>query len=528
MERFTKVLRTALVAAMTTTPGLAGLTVQGSTAQGSTALGAAAPALDPMLTRMFSHGAAPGMAVIVVRDTQVIYSRGFGWADTESRKPFVPSTVFYIASTTKTFTGLMAALLDRAGAIDLDATLARSLPGVALQAPLSADAITLRDLLTHTHGISNDGPIVYRTAYSGEHTNELLLRLLALHGPDERGRAFRYGNIGFNIASLVIDAATRESWKDVEARLLFRPLGMTSTTARRSEADAGRLAMPYRPSPESGHERLRYIKGDGNMHAAGGILTTAQDLARWLEVHINEGVLDGRRVFDADVMREAHTPFATQNGWAALMPRGLRRLLAFLGGRGGIRRHGYALGWNVGTLNGETILDHGGGFPGFRTNLSFMPDRRIGIAVLVNDGAMGGPLGDDVTEYIYERLIRGASVDGEWQARVAAYPERVREAREGIAADRARRAARPQTLPHPLEAYTGVFEDDALGRMEWRIRGGRLEVTAGLMTSDVEVYDGPNHRLRVELTGGGEVVEFLFRDGRVTGIRYAGRTFTKR
>ncbi len=471
---------------------------------GSAARGVAAAALDPMISRMFALGAAPGMAVVVVQDTQVVYSRGFGWADVEARRPFTPSTVFYIASTTKTFTGLTAALLAREGKVDLDAPLSRSLPGARLHEELSADAITLTDLLTHTHGISNGGPIVYRTAYSGEHTNQQLQRLLALHGPDENGRAFRYGNVGYNIASLIIDA-TGESWKDAQQRLLFGPLRMTSTTARRSTADASRLAMPYRPTPD-GHERLRYTKDDGNMHAAGGLLTPADDLARWLEVHINDGALDGRRVFPADVMRQVHSPRAQQN--ASL---------------GAIRRHGYSLGWNVGTLNGDTILDHGGGFPGFRTNLSFMPGRRIGVAVLVNDAFMGGPFADAVTEYVYDRLIRGASVDAAWEAKVATFPEQIRGARESVAADRARRAARPQTLPHPLGAYTGVFENESIGSMDWRLVDGRLHVTAGLLASDVEVFNGDRNQLRVELTGGGEVIEFVFTDGRATELRYAGQ-----
>ncbi len=491
----------------------AGLLIAGEAAAqragpGTPAEGPAAPALDPMLERMFAVGAAPGMTVIVVRDTQVVYRRGFGWADVEARRPFTPATAFYIASTTKTFTGLTAALLERAGRFRLQAPLSSGLPGVRLQPPLDPDAITLQDLLTHTHGITNGGPVVYRTAYSGQHTDALLVELLFRHGPEATGRAFRYGNIGYNIMSLVINGLG-EHWKDVERRLIFEPLGMTSTTARLSEADASRLAMPYRPTPD-GHERVRYTKGDGNMHAAGGIVTSAEDLARWLEVHINDGVLDGRRVFPADLVQRVRAPLATQDGEL-----------------GGIRRHGYALGWNVGTLDGDTILDHGGGFPGFRTSLSFMPGRRIGVAVLVNDGFTGGPLADAVTHYVYDRLIRGASVDATWETRIATFPDQLRQARAGIAADRSRRAARPQTLPHPLAAYTGVFENDELGTMEWRVVEGRLFVTAGLMASEVEVYDGAQNQLRVELTGGGEVVAFVMEGGQASGLRYAGRAFTR-
>jgi hypothetical protein len=78
-----------------------------------------------------------------------------------------------------------------------------------------------------------------------------------------------------------------------------------------------------------------------------------------------------------------------------------------------------------------------------------------------------------------------------------------------------------------LAAYEGVFENEEYGRMEWRIVGGRLEVAMGLASSEVEVYDGRENKLRVELTGGGETVSFLFEGDRSTGLIYAGRTFAR-
>ena len=116
--------------------------------------------LDSALSQLFALDLAPGMSVAVVRDTQVVYAKGFGWADVEARRPVTPETIFYIASTTKSFTGLAAVLLDEQGRIDLDAPLSRYLPTAKLQAPLDPDSITLRSLLSHTHGIDNEGPIV--------------------------------------------------------------------------------------------------------------------------------------------------------------------------------------------------------------------------------------------------------------------------------------------------------------------------------------------------------------------------------
>src|SRR5687768_685055 len=109
--------------------------------------------LDSTLAHLFALDLAPGMSVAVVRDTQVIYAKGFGWADVEARRAVTPQTIFYIASTTKSFTGLAAAMLAEQSRLDLDAPLSRLLPAARLQSPLSADSITLRSLLSHTHGI---------------------------------------------------------------------------------------------------------------------------------------------------------------------------------------------------------------------------------------------------------------------------------------------------------------------------------------------------------------------------------------
>jgi CubicO group peptidase (beta-lactamase class C family) len=210
-------------------------------------------ALDSTLAQVFTLDLAPGMSVAVVRDTQVIYAKGFGWADVEAGRPVTPQTIFYIASTTKSFTGLAAVLLDEQGRLDLDAPLSRYLPTAKLQSPLNADSITLRALLSHTHGIDNDGPIVFRTAYSGEHTNDQLITLLAAHPPAKTGREYVYGNVGYNVAALAMDATLGESWRDVLQRLIFQPLGMTSTSAYVSRATARRPG----PAVSLGAHRLR-------------------------------------------------------------------------------------------------------------------------------------------------------------------------------------------------------------------------------------------------------------------------------
>jgi CubicO group peptidase (beta-lactamase class C family) len=441
-----------------------------------------------------------------VRDTQVIYAKGFGWADVEAQRPVTPETIFYIASTTKSFTGLAAVLLDEQGRLDLDAPLSRYLPAAKLQAPLNPDSITLRSLLSHTHGIDNDGPIVYRTAYSGEHTNDRLIALLAAHPPAKTGRDYVYGNIGYNIAALAMDVALGESWREVLPRTIFQPLGMVSTTAYVSRMPRERLAQPYRREP-TGFARAPYNKGDANMQAAGGLVSTAADMARWLEAHINGGVVDGRRVFSATAMGETHRPQATLRQNAR-----------------GLALSGYGFGWQIGTFGEDTLLTHGGGFLGFSTSMSFMPQRRIGVIVMTNENGTGSLLAELAGRAVYSKLLRDESTSADSLARLRT---EVEAWRGRIAADRARRAARPQTLPFPLDAYAGTYESELYGRLVFSIVNGKLEARAGQAWSAVEVFDGANNALRVELTGSGSVARFTFEGNRAVAVEIGGTVFRR-
>jgi CubicO group peptidase (beta-lactamase class C family) len=145
--------------------------------------------LDSVMNTLMALDVTPGMGIVVVRDTQIVYMKGFGYADIDAKRPFTPQTEFYIASTTKSFTGLAAALLDKKGTFKLDAPLHQYLPALKLQAPMDADSITIRSLLTHTHGIGG-GPVAIRLAYSGEYKDDAeLLRLLEMHSAAKSGRA---------------------------------------------------------------------------------------------------------------------------------------------------------------------------------------------------------------------------------------------------------------------------------------------------------------------------------------------------
>ena len=414
-----------------------------------------AEAADALLEETLAEfGTVPGMAMAVVRGDEPVYARGAGLADVEANLPFTADTPFYIASVTKPFTALLTTLLDREGTLQLDATLADLFPDVPFDPAIEADQVTVRHLLSHTAGIDN-GPIGFRAAFTGEHTPAQMRQLLAGTVVEEdapRG-TFEYTNVGYNILSLHLDELDGGPWQDLLADRLFAPLGMTRTTAYASEASSWRPAMPYAPTPDGGAERIMLVKHDDTMQAAGGMISTATDLARWLTLHLNAGRLNGRQLVPADVIAEVHQPVATDRGDSF----------------GPFGRDGYALGWQTGTYDGDTMLHHFGGFAGFHAHTSFMPERNLGVVVLANESSLGGRLASLFATFAYDWWNTEPS---DRDAVVA----RTRDARDAIksqmdagldryAQSLAERAERTWQLSLDPSAYTGTYVNPDYGTM---------------------------------------------------------------
>lgn len=466
--------------------------------------------IDTFVQHMMTVSGLPGLAIAVVSGARPILVKGYGFADLERRIPASENTVFYIASTTKAFTALTLTLMADRKIVDLDVPITRYLTDAQWSPDVHPDSITLRQLLTHTHGIDGDGPVVWRTAFSGVHTNALLKQLLSRHGASRTGRSYSYTNLGYNIAGLIIDDVTHGKWQDAIAQYVTNPLGMSSTTAYISRIDSARRAMPYTIEPE-GLRRRYYAKSDGNMQAAGGLVSTAADLAKWLEVQLNQGRLGGRQVIPAAVIAETQRPQVVAGG-----RRGDQQIV------------GYALGWMVGTQGSDTALLHGGGFSAFRTQIVFDPRRKIGVAVMTNEGVIGGGAIESIAQYVLDRARDPAAAETTYARRIPELPAIIGRIRGRVGEDRARRAARPQNLSKPLEAYTGSFENPEGGVMTWTLQNGRLWADIGVLKSGAEVFDNQTDRLRVELEPGmGEVVQFKFTDGRATAIVYQNREYVR-
>ncbi len=462
--------------------------------------------------RAVTAGLTPGVSVAVAAEDWVIYAEGFGMADVGHGRAVTGDSPFYIASTTKSLTATAAAVAAHEKKLDFSRPMLRYLPAAKLHADVPRERITVHHLAALTHGLNGNGPVVLRTAYTGEFTDAQLLDLLRLHEPAGEFGSFNYNNLGFNLLGMVLASIYKSSWKDVVRQLVLDPIGMTATTANVSDVPLDRIALPHDVTVD-GWQTVPVGKEDSNMHAAGGHFASARDLARYLAAHITNGIVEGKRVLPAEALQLTHQQQVSQK----------RRFGRYL-------RHGWGYGWDIGTSDGDTLLHRFGGFGGYRSHLSFMPQHGVGVVVLVNGSGPASDAADVIADFVYDRVLSRTNRIALHNARLDSLSTRARALRStDLPEHLAERRARLKPLPHPLADYAGIYESPALGRMVWRVVAGGLELRMGAVHSRAEVYNAAENRLRIEVGGSGQVVEFIFppNGGAATGARMAGFDFAR-
>ena len=454
----------------------------------------------------------PGLAVAVVEGDRVIFAEGFGYRDVARRLPVTAHTQFYIASTTKSFTATTAKLLAAEGKIDLDVPVKTYLPELKLPPPLAPEQISLRDLLTHRHGIGNEA-LEFRTATTGQYDETEIFRLLREH-TRVIPPTFNYSNVGYLVASYAMQRATGETWQQIVQHKLLDPLSLNATTCSASKVRASAdYALPY--LAEGGTFIELPYKQDNTMHAAGGMASSAEDLARWLIVNMNGGRLDGRQVIPTTVLEETLAPQIDQK----------RTFYKF-------DRYAYSLGWNIATYEGDKLVHCFGTYEGFRPHISFMPEHRLGVVVLANESRDALFLPDLIAADIYDHLLRGAPLRVEGNTKVtefAASWKKSQDARAQRAATRAKRRD-PSTRPTlALNAYAGTYENSAFGQVVITAEGDSLRARFGNLSAPLM------HIARDEFegaffageTGTGPLVFQVDREAGVGGVKMLGQAFSR-
>jgi CubicO group peptidase (beta-lactamase class C family) len=297
----------------------------------------------------------PGAVVLMTKGDAVLYRGAVGQADLELGVPLAPDQVFRIASVTKMFTAATVLKLAQQGKLSLDDKLSAYVPDIA-----NGDRITIRQLLNHTAGVSD----IVHTITPGFSRRDVdtatLLEDVKSRPPAfAPGTRWAYSNAGFILLGAVIEKVTGQPWYEAEQDQVIAPLGLKRT--------AYGAAAPLIPGRVAGYTTDGQTHGVRNANpisssipaAAGGLISTADDLAAWMRA------LVGGRVLDPASLAAMRTP-------APDLP-------------GGSPAYRYGLGLYLWTVRGAPMIGHTGQIDGFASMVAYLPDQDVTIVVLAND-----------------------------------------------------------------------------------------------------------------------------------------------
>jgi CubicO group peptidase (beta-lactamase class C family) len=294
----------------------------------------------------------PGAAVIVTRGGKVIYTAGRGFADVEARRPITPETVFRLGSIAKQFTAALVLKLVAEQKISLDDPISRFFPDW----PEPGARATVRQLLNHTSGIQDFSKI---PGWIGKHrhqdftTAELLAVMRNLPARAEPGHAWEYNNGGYVMLGAIIEKATAKAWHEALAERITRPLGLRTI----AYASGGRPAASARGyTDKDGRQQPVQLSNMSVAHAAGGLMGSVSDMARWAQA------LHGGRVASPALYQEMIRPARLADG--STRP--------------------YGFGLRLQRLRGRTALVHGGAGGGLDTDSVYLPSEDLFVAVFAN------------------------------------------------------------------------------------------------------------------------------------------------
>ena len=384
-------------------------------------------AIDAVFADLDRPG-SPGAAVSVIRDGEIIHSRGYGYAQIELDVPVTPTTVFHVASVSKQFTAMAVTLLAVEGALSLDDPVQARLEFV----PEFEHPVTVRQMIHHTSGIRDQWQLL---GISGWRLDDVITteQILGLMSRQQElnfvpGSEYLYSNMGYTLLAETATAVSGMSFPEFTAARIFRPLGMDRTHFHDDHEHMvpGR-AYSYRPVPAAGDgaEFTKAVLSYANAGAT-SLFTTADDLARWLDNFRHA------RVGGPDVMEMMTTRGVLNSG--DTIP--------------------YAHGLSIGEHRGLRTIGHGGADAGFRTQAIWYPEANVGVVVLTNV-ANGNPGGR--ARQVAEVVLADV------------FPEGVPEEEEDDASADADSEAPPTPDRATLAGYAGSYyspELDALYHLE--------------------------------------------------------------
>ena len=419
------------------------------------------PEFDAMCQRAIDEWKVPGMAVAVIKDGEVVFMKGYGNAhlgdSTKAPVPVTPQTQFVIASTSKAFTsGLLANVMDEYPEIKWDAPVVNYLPDFKLYDPWVTQNFQVREIMSHHSGFNS---YALDDLPTWGYDRDDLYRIYAHVQPTYSFRTkYAYNNSMYTISAKIIEKYTGKSWDDALVERIFTPLGMkNSTTGNLSFYTAENLAQGYRMRKAEDKDEIEVVARTDKDDAfawlsavapAGFVISTVEDMANWVKMHLNHGVFNGEQI----ISRKNHDML--------FYPQTIT-------GSDSTRLTNYAQGWTVEYGLQGRYIRHTGLAYGYTALVGMQPELNLGFVFLTNNGSSSDPqsaLGRDLIE-----LYKGNKNPGHFDEYFAEYKEGL------FAKDEPEEKKDVEIIaPKANSAYTGNYAQGAFGTAKIYEKDGEL------------------------------------------------------
>lgn len=317
------------------------------------------------------EGRITGATIALVDDQQIVFVRGFGFADKKRRIPARPDTIYRAGSISKLFTAVATMQLVEQGRLDLDSPVTRYLPNFSVIVPFdNAKPITLRQLMSHRSGMVREAPVggYFDDSEPGMDKTVASLASCALTYPPTTRT--KYSNSGVTTVGKVVEQISGTPFPIYQQKQLLAPLGMSSSAFLRNATIRRKLATGYLPvaNGAGGFREIDAPVFEFGILAAGNLYTTAEDLSRFISFLFADGRAGGQQLLRSQTLAEMFTPQLTSD------------------------TNGFGLGFSIGHFRGRKTVNHMGAVYGFTSILTAIPSEKIGVVVLCNDDIAIGPV----------------------------------------------------------------------------------------------------------------------------------------
>jgi CubicO group peptidase (beta-lactamase class C family) len=424
--------------------------------------------LDGLANDVLKESGIPGMAVAVVHGGKTVYAKGFGVKDVRNGDKVDPDTVFQLASLSKPLGATVVAHQVGTHAIGWDTPITTVLPWFALSDATTTHLVTVGDMYAHRSGLPEHAgdhleELGYDRRYVLEHLRQLPLAPFRI--------SYAYTNFGLTAAAEAVATAAGTSWEDLSQRVLYQPLGMTSTSSRFSDYQA----RPDRAVGHilvDGHYEPRYVRDPDPQTPAGGVSSSVNDVARWLAMVLADGRYGDAQIVDSAALLSAVTPQMVSNPPAEMAMRA--------------GYYGYGFGIST-TSAARTQLSHSGAFQlGAATTFLLIPSADVAIVALANATPTGVP---ETLAAEFADLVQFGRVRQDWRRIYQRAFADIHKPEGSLVGQSPPANPKPA---QPTSAYVGSYANDYYGPATVTEKDGHLMLSLGPRDDAVELthWDG--------------------------------------